>query len=152
MKQHKDFLYTILGISVIVLLIFITHKSRQSEPIQLNFTEQSQTREHELVGEILDDTESFAVAEDAAVENKPQKTSLPDTSVPLPVAGAPLPVAWESTSAPNISEVELSPSLQRSLAASVDLRTEQYTNPSSELNLRRVEDLRAIRKNRHKTE
>ena len=106
MKKHKDLFYTILGISVTALLIVITYKSKQQKPVQLNLTEQSQTQEHELVSEILADTESFAAAEDASLDKKAPSTPTP---VPLPVAGAPLPVAWESTSAPNIDEAELSP-------------------------------------------
>ena len=151
MKKHKDFLYTILGISVIALLIFITYKSEQPKPVKLDFDKRQQTKEHTLVSEILADTETFAAKEDSATENVPSAPPY-GTSVPLPVAGTPLPVAWESKSAPNLDEAELSPSLQRSLAASADLRTDQYTDPSSEFNLARVEELRAIRKNRHKTE
>ncbi len=150
MKKHKDFLYTFLGIGVIALLVFIVYKSKQPEPVQLDFAESPQTEEHDLVSEILADTETFAEKEDAILEQVAQSTTY--ENVPLPVAGAPLPVAWDSRSAPNLDEASLSPSLQRSLAASADLRAEEYTNPRSELNLARVEDIRRIRQNRHKTE
>lgn len=150
MKKHKDFLYTLLGIGVIALLIFIVYKSKQPKPVQLDFAESPQTKEHDLVSEILADTESFAATEDAILEQVAQSPTY--KNVPLPVAGAPLPVAWGSKPAPNLDEATLSPSLQRSLAASADLRTEEYTDSRSELNLARVEDIRSIRQNRHKAE
>lgn len=146
MKKQRGLLYTLLGIGVIAMLIFITYRSEQPEPVKLNFSEKPQTKEHALVGEILADTEGFIAEEETSVNQTEQlKLSAP---VPLPVAGNPLPVAWESEPAPDIGETELSPSLQRSLAASASLRSEAYTNPSSELNLERVENIRAIRKQR----
>lgn len=151
-NKHKDLLYTALGIGVIAGFIFITFKSEQPKPVKLEFTQQPQTEESALISEILADTESFATAEEAAIEDTRQKKSALDASVPLPVVGAPLPVAWDSASAPNLGETTLSPSLQRSIAASASLSADEYTDPSSELNLARVEELRTIRKNRHKTE
>lgn len=149
MKKHKDILYTLIGVGVIALLILITYKSKQPKPIELEFSEQPKTQEHSLVEEILADTEAFATAEDARVDTEAQTSQpLSQESTPLPVAGAPLPVAWDSKPAPTIDEVELSPSLQRSLAASAELRSETYTNPNSEFNLARVAELREIRKKR----
>lgn len=150
MKKHQDLLYTLLGISVIPALILITYCSQQPKPLSLEFTEQTQSKEHSLVNEILADTETFAANEDAKLNQTTQPGA--KQPIPLPVAGAPLPVAWDSKSAPNLAESELSPSLQRSLEASASLSAEEYTNPSSDFNLERVEDLRAIRKNRHQTE
>ena len=150
MKKHKDIFYTLLGIGVVASFIVITHRSQQPEPMKLDFAGQPQSEEHIFVSDILADTEAVAAAEDARIDQASSSGSV--ESVPLPVAGAPLPVAWDSQSAPNLAESELSPSLQRSLAASASLRTEAYINPSSEFNLGRVEDIRAIRKNRHATE
>ena len=147
MKKHKDFLYTFLGIGIIALFVVIVYRSEQPDPVKLDFAERPQTEAHALVGEILADTEAFAAGEDAGLDRSAHAQS-PTLTTPLPVAGAPLPVAWESKPAPGMDEAELSPSLQRSLDASASLRTEAYTNPTSELNLARVEDIRAIRKNR----
>lgn len=149
MKKHKDFFYTLVGISFMALLIFIAYKSKQPKPIQLDLTEQLQTEEHSIVSVILTDTESFAAKEDAILEQIAQSPTY--ENVPLPVTGAPLPIAWDSKPAPDLDEAELSPSLQRSLAASADLRTDDYTNPRSEFNLARVEDIRTIRKKRHQS-
>ena len=150
MKKHGALFYTLLGISVIALLILITRKSEQPKPVELNLSEKPRTKEHNLVSEVLADTESFTTKEDAAVNQASQLQSF--TTPPLPVAGAPLPVAWDSQSAPDIDEVELSPSLKRSLSTSASLQSKEYTDPNSELNLDRIEDLRLIRQNRHQSE
>lgn len=145
MKKHKDFLWTLLGIAVMASLIFAVYQSKQPAPMELDLSEQTQTSEHVLVGAILADTEAFAEAEDTAAVL--QSSTIP-TSAPLPVAGASFPVAWDSQPAPTMDQVELSPSLQRSLAASAPLRTEAYSNPASDLNLQRVSSLRDIRQKR----
>jgi hypothetical protein len=146
MKKHKDLLLTLLAIAVIAGLIFAVKWSKRSELPTIDLSKQkAKSEEHQLVGEILKDTEAFVVAEDAALLEKTPSTS----HSPLPALGASLPAAWDSQPAPSIDEVELSPSLQRSLAASASLRTEEYINPSSDLNLERVGELRQIRQTRH---
>lgn len=149
MKKHKDFLFTLLGVAVLAGLIFAVYQSKQPEPVVIDLSQQpAKSPEHQLVSEILKDTEVFAEAEDNHL-SEPRPSVAPQLNgAVIPVAGQPLPVAWDSQPAPNIDEVELSPSLQRSLAASASLRTEAYTNPSSELNLQRVADLRQIRQDR----
>lgn len=172
MKKHKGFFYILLSVGAIALILFVTYKSQQPKLVQFDFKGKPQINEHNLANKIPFDTESFAVTENAtgtipAAPNKPISTTFATTegaileqitqtptykNIPLPVAGVPLPKAWDSKSAPNLKEVELSPSLQRSLVASASLREEKYTNPESELNLTRVEDIRAIRQKRHETE
>ena len=50
--------------------------------------------------------------------------------------------------AATIDQAELSPALQRSLAASAALRTEAYIDPNSDLNRQRIASLRQIREQR----
>lgn len=59
---------------------------------------------------------------------------------------------WDSQAAPDLDSLDwssLSPSLQRSLAASAELATPMYTDPNSAHNLAAIDALRAIRERRH---
>ena len=149
MNKYKYLLFVVLGIAVIASLIFVFNQPEAPTSLKPDTSvslEPAQSLEDALVSEVLADTEAFAEAEDAAILEASVSEVPP--SVPLPVSGSPLPVAWESKPAPNMDEVELSPALQRSLAASAPLRTEAYMNPSSDFNLERVESLREIRQRR----
>lgn len=150
MKKHTDFILTLAGIALLAGMIALVYQSNQPDPIVLDFTDlPALSDEHKHIGEALKDPEAFSVSEDMELLSRQSPAPLLSSESPLPTLGAPLPVAWESQPAPTIDEVELSPALERSLAASASLRTEDYTNPSSELNLQRIEDLREIRLQRH---
>jgi len=150
MKKHKDFLYTLLGIGFMASLIFIVYKSKQPEPIQLDLSEKPKTEEHDLIGEILSDTESFTVKEDAAIESEvTQQLEVESVTAPsIEPVDRVSTGSWERQAAPNIADIRLSPSLERSLEASASLRTENFSNPSSEFNSGVVGSLREIRRKR----
>ena len=59
---------------------------------------------------------------------------------------------WQSVPAPTMDQVALSPSLQRSIDASEDLRTDDYIDPNSAHNLEAVAALRALRTQRQSAE
>lgn len=147
MNKNKDILFTLLGIAVLAALIFAVYQSKRPDPVEIDLSNLSEkSAEHKFIGEVLDDTEAFAANEDASLKNAEGEAE----QAPLPIQGEPLPVAWESQPAPTADQVALSSSLQRSFAASASLRTDEFVNPSSDMNLQRVEDLRAIRESRHK--
>jgi len=146
-KRNKDLFWAAIGLCLFALFVFTLNRLKQPREVILDLgVEKELSQQHRFIETSLGNAEELAKAEDAAlVSVKPPV--LPAANA-RPVEGAPLPVAWASKPAPEASEVKLSASLQRSLAASADLRSEQYTDPSSELNLQRVHSLRQIREKR----
>jgi hypothetical protein len=145
MKLLKETWWIFASIAALGALVFFVTRSERPDPIVIDLRETTtKSAEHELVSQTLKDPETFAANEEQALAAALQ----PDAATPTPTPGAPLPVAWERKPAPNIDEVELSPALQRSLAASAHLRTDAYINPKSSLNLQSVASLREIREQR----
>ncbi|MGB0745099.1 MAG: hypothetical protein ACPGSB_11305 [Opitutales bacterium] len=145
--KNKDMLLTLGGIALMALLIFAVRQSRQPEPVVLDLKNKPEmSEEHSFVRDALLDADVLARAEDSSLSRIEQDSPADDV---LPVAGAPLARNWESKPAPEADAVELSPALQRSLAASAHLRTDDYINPNSEYNLEAARALQEARKSRH---
>jgi len=147
-SKSKDLLWAALGLSIFVGGLVYMNRQKQPEPVVIELkSDASSSPEHAMVQQALLAPDSI-VQEDTLSEVVPVSELTQVATPELPVKGEPLPIAWESRPAPEASDVKLSASLERSLAASADLRTDEYTNPSSELNLESIASLRAIREQR----
>lgn len=146
MKKHIDILATLLVIAILAGLIAIVSLSKSPEPLVLDLKDPSEkSTEHRLIEDLLQEPEAKTSHRQTHVDDTP---NLEVVASAIPVAVSPLPAAWASQPAPTADQVELSPALQRSFAGSASLRTEDYINPSSDLNHQSIDDLRAIRQAR----
>lgn len=146
LTTKKEFLWSVGPIAIIALLVFTLNRANQPKEVTLEIEVTEKSKEHEFVANSLNQIERVIAAQEEAIS----RTSGNEMTLLAPalVPGAPLPVAWQSSPAFEADAVDLSPSLERSLAAGAELRTEPYTNPSSDLNLQRIESLRDIREQR----
>lgn len=145
--KNRDLIYAAIGIGAMALILLFVARQNQPQELTIDLGPERKLGDaHQMVADALMDIDSAAAQQDSATRSGPSGYAASDA--PLPVAGEPLPVAWESKPAPEASHVGLSPSLERSLAASAELRQERYTNPSSPHNLQQIETLRSIRQER----
>lgn len=146
-KKNKDLIWGIVALALFACFVFALNRINQPERIILEFEETAKSKEQIFIANSLKEIDGLVDAQEAAIVRRTESTTTA-VPVPVPVAGTALPVAWQSLPAPEADSIGLSDSLERSLAGSAELRTEPYINPSSDLNLRSIESLRAIREQR----
>jgi hypothetical protein len=145
-KMKSPILVTSLLVVAVLVLLFAFNSTDSG---------QKKSNEHED-----DKARSVAYSEPEASNESPSEDVLAETSdrnfipetSPQQQTVASVKKEPNPRAAPNFDEVALSDSLQRSLQVSAALRSESYSNPSSQLNAERIQQIRTLRKNRQSSE
>lgn len=139
--------WTFAGLLLGGSVLYWVNQAKEPEALILEVEASSSNDQYDMVGDALVDPEHFAVQEDASLEASIEETDAV-VEVAITVDEAPLAAKWERQSAPSMSDVKLSPSFERSLAASASLRTDEFIGRDSQMNREVVTELRAIREAR----
>ena len=154
-RRYPDLCWTALALVFAGLVLFSVNRARHPQPLELPPEDPARmSPEHRHVQKALLDPESLAQREAEPGRGAifdPAPAVSPRASGPAPVAGTPLPAAWDSRPAPDLdpdNTAALDPGLGRSLAASRSLRAATFTDPGSARNQEQVEALRRLRQAR----